>query len=211
MFTLTKDAWTDPFKNQIWISNSFRNRETNVLSRRLYRAIGIAIPSINNVGNNSAKKLLWTRWSAVSYGRSGRKSRFYHARGVNREQVARGWNTPLAPACFQHFGQLPVACKRPAISPLSNLVLAAYHRSDDQITWPLVTSRSWSKHGPCNSIARTHCALLAEIFLLPFIPQFYMHVRLFVLYYRGIAGDFALLALSIANGRRIINRVLDPR
>lgn len=50
----------------------------------------------------------------------------------------RGSNSPLAPACFQHFGQLPMACKRPAISPLSNLVLAAYHRSDDQITWPLV-------------------------------------------------------------------------
>ncbi|KAK1128507.1 hypothetical protein K0M31_002965 [Melipona bicolor] len=46
----------------------------------------------------------------------------------------RGWNTPLAPTCFQHFGQLPVACEQPAISPLSNLVLAAYHRSDDQIT-----------------------------------------------------------------------------
>lgn len=73
-------------------------------------------------------------------------------------------NSPLAPACFQHFGQLPVACKRSAISPLSNLVLAAYHRSDDQITW--LPPGYESKFKPSNSIARS--MLLQKCFAISF-------------------------------------------
>lgn len=93
-------------------------------------------------GQSNEELFAWNPSIIISYGSWAAKHVLLCA-WRKSETGCRGLNSPLAPACFQHFGQLPVACKRSAISPLSNLVLAAYHRSDDQITWPpLVTSRS---------------------------------------------------------------------
>lgn len=134
-----------------------------------------SIESCNSNLTNSSMAMYWrtiewrnwfeTRQSVISYGRWAAKHVLLCA-WRKSGTGCRGLNSPLAPACFQHFGQLPVACKRCAISPLSNLVLAAYHRSDDQITWPPSPGYE-SKFKPSNSIARS--VLLQKCFTISFV------------------------------------------